>query len=76
MKFTIFNTKFAINITTMNNTLKFIFTLAAILCTTTLMAQGVPDDPDIQVPVDGGIFTVVGSAVAYGVYRLRNKSSK
>lgn len=60
----------------MNNTLKFIFTLAAILCTTTLMAQGVPDDPDISVPVDGGIFTVVGSAVAYGVYRLRNKSSK
>ena len=40
------------------------------------MAQGVPDDPDIQVPVDGGIFTVVGSAVAYGVYRMRNKNNK
>ncbi len=48
----------------------------SVLCFTSLMAQGVPDDPDIQVPVDGGIFTVVGSAVAYGVYRMRNKNNK
>jgi hypothetical protein len=36
--------------------------------------QVIPDDPDINaVPVDGGIITVLGSAAAYGVYRLKNK---
>ncbi len=60
----------------MEKHLKLILTVMSVLCFTSLMAQGVPDDPDIQVPVDGGIFTVVGSAVAYGVYRMRNKNNK
>ena len=60
----------------MEKHLKLLLTVASVLCFTTLMAKGVPDDPDIQVPVDGGIFTVVGSAVAYGVYRMRNKNNK
>lgn len=42
----------------------------------TLMAQGTPNaDPDASVPVDGGILTVVGSAIAYGVYRVKNRKS-
>jgi len=41
-----------------------------------LLAQGTPNgDPDASVPVDGGIFTVVGSAIAYGVYRVKNRKS-
>lgn len=37
-----------------------------------LYAQGTPNtDPDLQVPVDGGIFTVVGGAIAYGVAKAR-----
>jgi hypothetical protein len=46
----------------------------AVVATKAVFAQGIPDDPDIAVPIDGGIFTVVGSAVAYGVYRLKNKN--
>ncbi|MCL9980839.1 MAG: hypothetical protein NBV77_05275 [Bacteroidia bacterium] len=59
----------------MNKYAKALTFFAVALLTTTLFAQGVPDDPDLQaqVPVDGGIFTVVGSSIAYGVYRLRNR---
>jgi len=57
----------------MKNSLRITLLLVAVIATKLAMAQGMPDDPDIQVPVDGGIFTVVGSAVAYGVHRLRNK---
>jgi glycopeptide antibiotics resistance protein len=28
---------------------------------------------DVAVPVDGGIFTVVGGALAYGLYRVQRK---
>lgn len=31
------------------------------------------DDNVQDVPVDGGILTVLGSSIAYGVYRARNK---
>lgn len=31
------------------------------------------DVVDVAVPVDGGILTVVGSAVVYGMYRNRKK---
>lgn len=56
--------------------LKYTLTLAAFLFVGSLMAQGTPNsDPDLQVPVDGGIFTVVGSAIVYGVYKVRNKKS-
>jgi hypothetical protein len=61
----------------MKSNVKFLVTLLAFLATNFIFAQGIPDDPDIQqVPVDGGIFTVVGSAITYGVYRLRNKNNK
>lgn len=33
------------------------------------------DDDVVDVPVDGGIISVVGSAIAYGIYRNR-KSAK
>ncbi len=56
--------------------LKYTLTLTAFLFVGSLLAQGTPNsDPDLQVPVDGGIFTVVGSAIAYGVYKVRNKKS-
>ncbi len=58
----------------MKNILRTLALIAAVVATKTVLAQGIPDDPDIAVPVDGGIFTVVGSAVAYGVYRLKNKN--
>ncbi len=34
------------------------------------------DDDVVDVPVDGGIFTVVGSAIAYGMYRMRSTQKK
>lgn len=60
----------------MKNTFKLIALTGSVLFTSTLLAQGIPPDPDIitAVPVDGGIFTVVGSAVAYGMHRLRKKN--
>ena len=37
-----------------------------------LYAQGTPNqDPDLQVPVDGGIFSVVGGAIAYGMFKAK-----
>ncbi len=56
--------------------LKITLTFAAMTVVGSLFAQGTPNqDPDMGVPVDGGIFTVVGSAIAYGVYKVRNKQS-
>ena len=56
--------------------LKITQTFAAMSFVGSLFAQGTPNqDPDMGVPVDGGIFTVVGSAIAYGVYKVRNKKS-
>jgi|688.fasta_scaffold442869_2 hypothetical protein len=59
----------------MNKYAKVLAFFAVALLSTALFAQGVPDDPDLQaqVPVDGGIISVVGSSIAYGVYRLRNR---
>jgi len=48
----------------------------AILSATIIYAQGTPDDPDAQVPIDGGIFTVVGAAAAYGAYKLRKEKGE
>ena len=61
----------------MKNLLKYISALALFtLVVGTLLAQGTPNgDPDASVPVDGGILTVVGSAIAYGVYRVKNRKS-
>ncbi len=58
----------------MNKNFKLILLVALAVTTKAVFAQGVPDDPDLQVPVDGGIVSVVGSAIAYGVYRLKNKN--
>lgn len=43
-----------------------------------LMAQAGFDDDvtDFAVPVDGGITAIVGSAIAYGVYKFRGSKSK
>jgi len=38
-----------------------------------VFSQMLPPDPDIQVPVDGGISLVVGGSIMYGIYRSRNK---
>ena len=44
----------------MKSLLKFALTLAAFVFVGSLFAQGTPNqDPDLGVPVDGGIFTVV-----------------
>lgn len=61
----------------MKTFVKYTLTLAVFaLFAGTLLAQGTPNgDPDASVPVDGGILTVVGSAIAYGVYRVKNKKS-
>lgn len=64
----------------MKNTLRFIALFVAVVATKAVFAQLLPKDPDgnteqqVEIPIDGGIFTVVGSAVAYGVYRLKNKN--
>jgi UDP-N-acetylmuramyl pentapeptide phosphotransferase/UDP-N-acetylglucosamine-1-phosphate transferase len=61
----------------MKKNLRILALFVATVATKAVLAQGIPDDPDLQniaIPVDGGIFTVVGSAVAYGVYRLKNKN--
>lgn len=65
----------------MKNTLRIMLLLVAVVASNAVVAQLMPTDPDaqqaqqsIEVPIDGGIFTVVGSAVAYGVYRLKNKN--
>ena len=56
---------------------KYLPLILAFTITTVLLAQGeLPDDPDIQVPIDGGIFTVVGAAAAYGAYKLRKEKSE
>ncbi len=43
-----------------------------------LLAQAGFDDDvtDFAVPVDGGITAIVGSAIAYGVYKFRSSKSK
>ncbi len=58
----------------MKKNFKLFALVALAISTKAVFAQGVPDDPDLQVPVDGGIVSVVGSAIAYGVYRLKNKN--
>jgi hypothetical protein len=58
----------------MKKNFKLFVLVALAISTKAVFAQGVPDDPDLQVPVDGGIVSVVGSAIAYGVYRLKNKN--
>ena len=61
----------------MKNFLKHTIAVALFtVAVSALMAQGTPNtDPDASVPVDGGIFTVVGGAIAYGVYRVKNRKS-
>ena len=58
----------------MKKNFKLFLLVALAISTKAVFAQGVPDDPDLQVPVDGGIVSVVGSAIANGVYRLKNKN--
>ena len=61
----------------MKNLVKHTFALAFFsIAVSALLAQGTPNgDPDASVPVDGGILTVVGGAIAYGVYRVKNRKS-
>lgn len=61
----------------MKNIFKYAFALLCLsMFAASLYAQGTPNsDPDLQVPVDGGIFTVIGGAIAYGVYKVRNKKT-
>ena len=56
---------------------KYLPLVLAFTLTTVLFAQAdLPDDPDAQVPIDGGIFTVVGAAAAYGAYKLRKEKGE
>ena len=58
---------------------KYLPLVLAFTLTTVLFAQGnfdMPDDPDVAVPIDGGIFTVVGAAAAYGAYKLRKEKGE
>lgn len=57
----------------MKKTLFFLLTFCLI---SVAFSQAGFDDDVVDVPVDGGIFTVVGSAVAYGMYRMRSTTKK
>lgn len=52
-----------------------LFLLFAFCAVAMVYSQASFDDDvvDVAVPVDGGILTVVGSAVVYGMYRNRKK---
>ena len=39
-------------------------------------APGAPGGGEADVPIDGGIFTVVGAAAAYGAYKLRKEKGE
>ena len=54
---------------------KHILFLTSFAFTAIAMAQASFDDNVLDVPVDGGIVTIVGSAVACGLYKNR-KSKK
>ncbi len=62
----------------MMNFKKISILLVVALSTKILMAQAGFDDDvtDFAVPVDGGITAIVGSAIAYGVYKFRSNKSK
>lgn len=46
--------------------------ILSLLAAVPVMGQGLPNsDPDV--PVDGGIVTVVGGAIYYGMRRLRKR---
>lgn len=44
-----------------------------VLLSLSLYGQMLPPDPDLQVPVDGGILTVIGASIAYGIYRSKKE---
>ena len=52
--------------------------ILVVVALSTLMAQAGFDDDvtDFAVPLDGGITAVVGSAIAYGVYKFRGSKTK
>lgn len=50
---------------------KHILLIGSFLMSIAAWAQASFDDNVLDVPVDGGIVTVVGSAVAYGLYKNR-----
>ncbi len=56
----------------MKKCLLFLFTFCFMAIA---FSQASFDDDVVDVPVDGGIISVVGSALAYGIYRNR-KSAK
>ena len=62
-----------------NTFVKTISTLAivcAMVCTTSLNAQGPPDgatDTQDAIPLDGGLIALVIGAAAFGVKKLRDK---
>jgi hypothetical protein len=53
----------------------FLFLLFAFCMVALAYSQASFDDDviDVAVPVDGGILTVVGSAMVYGLYKNRKK---
>ncbi len=53
----------------------FLFLMSFCLISFAFSQAGFDDDV-VDVPVDGGIFTVVGSAVAYGMYKMRSTTKK
>jgi hypothetical protein len=62
----------------MMNFKKISILVVVALSTKVLLAQAGFDDDvtDFAVPVDGGITAIVGSAIAYGVYKFRSSKSK
>lgn len=47
--------------------------ILSLLAAVPVMGQGLPGGGDPDVPVDGGIVTVVGGAIYYGMRRLRKR---
>lgn len=55
--------------------LKNLFFCALSLCALPIMAQ-FPPPPAPSVPIDGGLLTVVGAGVAYGIAQHRKNKRK
>lgn len=48
----------------------------SLLSAAPVFGQGLPGDGDPDVPVDGGIVTVVGGAIYYGMRQLRKGTDR
>jgi hypothetical protein len=59
------------------NTIKYLLIVFISLLPLTVSALPNPgDDPDSSVPIDGGASLLVGSAILYGVKKMKDRRKK